>query len=227
MTPPLLSRAALSAWLTAAAGLLYLSWVVGDCVVPLPLATSFTSEYAAGGQPGAHFFRLADGGSGALLTVAGALLWRLLCSSRARWGALALTGWGLSTIVDAISPMSCSPHGTPSCVLTVDSFATAPDIVHVISSSLATVCAVLAVVLLTGVRPLAIAVVAATIAVTAIAGLHEIGISLPVGYVQRAQLLLLSCWAMTRPWAVNSWPIIHTAGHATSCVEPTVQKGEK
>lgn len=226
MTTPLSPRSAVPAWLLAAAGVCYLSWVAGDILTPLPLATSFTSEYAAGGQVGAHYFRLADGASGILLATAGGLLWLLLGRGWARWGALALVGWGGSTIVDAVSPMSCSPHGQPTCVLTADSFATTADIIHVLSSSAATVCAVLAVVLLSGWRPLAMGVVAATIAVTAISGLHEIGITVPVGYVQRAQLLLLSGWAITRPGALATWPACPVAPPAAH-PRPTSRPGTK
>lgn len=94
------------------AGVSYSSWIL-EFVLPLRLnpATSFLSELSTVGKPYRVLFQVADGVTGTPLIVAAVLAWihwprqsRLITTG---WVALAV--FGVSTIIDAVVPLTCVP----------------------------------------------------------------------------------------------------------------------
>ena len=98
------------------AALAYSTWVIAPWVgSELSPRTSFVSELYAEGQPFARLFRLSDAFAGATL-LAAMWLWRAPATP-AWWrvGRWSIAGFGLSTMLDAIFPMSCTPTNDPVC----------------------------------------------------------------------------------------------------------------
>ncbi|MFN8107655.1 MAG: DUF998 domain-containing protein [Nocardioidaceae bacterium] len=98
------------------AALTYSTWVIAPWVgSELSPRTSFVSELYAEGQPFAHLFRLSDAIAGVSL-VAAMLLWRAP-GTPAWWrvGRWSIAGFGLSTVLDATFPMSCTPSNDLAC----------------------------------------------------------------------------------------------------------------
>lgn len=94
----------------------YSTWVIAPWVgSTLSSRTSFVSELYSQGQPFAHLFRASDALAGAAL-MAAMWLWHPP-RSPAWWrvGRWSVFGFGLSTILDAIFPMSCTPTADPIC----------------------------------------------------------------------------------------------------------------
>lgn len=124
---------ALVAPLLLLGAVVYLSWVLAPWVAQggLDPVTTYASELAATDQPGSWFFRVADMFSGALLAAVGLiglLAYRrgeLTASAvlrqgpwRERWepiGWIALVVFGLATVADASSPLSCAPSADKVC----------------------------------------------------------------------------------------------------------------
>ena len=89
-----------------------LQWIVGS---PLSPTRSYISELAVAGQPYYQFFRMGDLVAGiGLAVLAGVLvIWRP--SSPMRLGSAALVVAAATSVVDALSPMSCAPSVDPRC----------------------------------------------------------------------------------------------------------------
>lgn len=89
-----------------------LQWVIGS---PLSLTRSYISELSVAGQPAYQAFRTGDLVAGfGLAVLAGTLtLWRP--SPQMRLGSAALTAAAATSIVDALSPMTCTPSTDIRC----------------------------------------------------------------------------------------------------------------
>lgn len=89
-----------------------LQWIVGSELSP---TRSYISELAVAGQPYYQFFRMGDLVAGiGLAVLAGVLvIWRP--SSPMRLGSAALVVAAATSVVDALSPMSCAPSVDPRC----------------------------------------------------------------------------------------------------------------
>lgn len=89
-----------------------LQWVIGS---PLSPARSYISELSVAGQPAYQAFRIGDLVAGFGLTVLGGilLLWRP--SPPMRLGSAALTIAAATAIIDALSPMTCTPSTDVWC----------------------------------------------------------------------------------------------------------------
>lgn len=111
-------RPALRPWTVAVlAGLLGycdfpLQWVVGS---PLSPTRSYISELAVAGQPYYQVFRIGDLVAGIGLAILAGVLVIWHPSSPMRLGSTALAVAAATSIVDALSPMSCAPSVDPRC----------------------------------------------------------------------------------------------------------------
>jgi Protein of unknown function (DUF998) len=103
------ARLALAALAAVANANFLLAPLVGARV---DLATGVISELSVPGQPGAVWFRLGDGTAGLLCAVL-ALPPRREAAPRARFRALCLAAFGLTTLVSALVPLSCAPSLGP------------------------------------------------------------------------------------------------------------------
>ncbi|MBB2900691.1 hypothetical protein FHR75_001479 [Kineococcus radiotolerans] len=159
------------------------------------LATGVISELSVAGQPGAAWFRLGDGAAGVLCALL-ALPPAREAVRRARFRALCLGVFGLTTLVSALVPLTCVPSLGPC---------PAPggaDVVHDAVSVLGTLAAVLGALALLrhargGLRPLA-ALAALGSAGT---GAYQVVTFLQGGdggggAAQRLQVLAVSLWVV-------------------------------
>ena len=89
-----------------------LQWVVGSQLSP---TRSYISELAVAGQPYYQIFRIGDLVAGIGLAILAGILviWRP--SAQMRLGSTALAVAAATSIVDALSPMSCAPSVAPRC----------------------------------------------------------------------------------------------------------------
>jgi hypothetical protein len=89
-----------------------LQWVIGS---PLSPTRSYISELSVAGQPAYQAFRIGDVVAGVGLTVLAGilLLWRP--SPPMRLGSAALTAAAVTSIIDALSPMTCTPSTDIGC----------------------------------------------------------------------------------------------------------------
>lgn len=89
-----------------------LQWVIGS---PLSTMRSYISELSVAGQPAYQTFRIGDLAAGFGLTVLAGilLLWRP--SPPMRLGSVALTIAAATAIIDALSPMTCTPSTDVQC----------------------------------------------------------------------------------------------------------------
>ncbi len=89
-----------------------LQWVIGS---PLSLTRSYISELSVAGQPAYQAFRIGDLVAGVGLTVLAGivLLWRP--SPPMRLGSAALIIAAATSIIDALSPMTCTPSTDIAC----------------------------------------------------------------------------------------------------------------
>lgn len=89
-----------------------LQWVVGS---PLSPTRSYISELAVAGQPYCQVFRIGDLVAGIGLAILAGVLVTWHPSSPIRLGSTALAVAAATSIVDALSPMSCAPSVDPRC----------------------------------------------------------------------------------------------------------------
>ncbi len=154
MTPtsPLPTRRRAAAVLLLLGALAYTAWVL-EVVVSTGLnpVEAYVSELAAVDQPLGGLFRATDLVAG-LLVLAGAVTALFTLERRpwatAGWAALAL--FGAATALDSRLPLSCAPTSDPACAARETAgLVPATHTAHAISSSLAMVGALGAIVLLT------------------------------------------------------------------------------
>lgn len=117
-TPLPTSRAATAARvLTLLVALCHLTWVL-EAVSPstLPVRSAYVSELMALDQPWSAGFRLIEAAAGVLTLAAVVLWWRV--GHRGVPALLTLAGFGvfgLATLADAATPMSCAPSVSRAC----------------------------------------------------------------------------------------------------------------
>lgn len=93
-----------------------LTWLWGPVLNPaIDPMRAYVSELAAADQPHRRVFMAGDLVMGLCLAVAGVLVWRRASCSRRRWGGAGFLVSGLATVVDALSPMDCSPSLSATC----------------------------------------------------------------------------------------------------------------
>lgn len=200
--------------------LCYASWLLGPVVNDhLSLTTSLVSELAADGQPMAVIFRLSDVIAGTLIGAASLLLWASTRQRRARRGWASLALFGLATIADGLSPLSCVATADHRCAAAELALAVPPaHAVHLVSSSLAGLLLVAAMVLLSGTArrqrwPLWVA------AAVSLAGLGwtmaaMAEASLLVGVAHRISLTAASAWLIVASRRLHDDPrTVVVGGH--------------
>ncbi|MFC4007747.1 alpha/beta fold hydrolase [Nonomuraea purpurea] len=179
---------AASAFIVAA--VLASAWITGQFTTPAVDRTDgFVSELAARDQPWTRLFRVSDGLSGLACALGVALVPRV---AREWQGWLALTGFGLFTIVTGLFPLDCATLSDPVCPDRDLSFG---HHVHTLAGMLATA-AVLAAMTLLSARWRSwvswlftgLSVVATTLTMAALAAGHGAGIA------HRAQLTMIAVW---------------------------------
>ncbi|MGW2399867.1 DUF998 domain-containing protein [Kitasatospora sp. NPDC001664] len=217
--------------------LAYTAWVL-EVVLSTGLdpVQTYVSELAAEDQPLGGLFRATDLVAGlAVLAGAGTAL---RCLERrpwsvAGWAALAL--FGLATAVDSRLPLSCTPTADPECAARETAgLVPATHTAHAISSSLAMVGAIGAVVLLTVAarrygwwRPLArygpwlvvAELLATTWSLTAIAAFEAGRGTWTPGAGQRSQILLIAVWLAVLAVSVGRSP-----GRSPGRADPRLEK---
>ncbi len=105
--------------LAIGAALLYMMWVFSPS--QLSPRTSFVSELLVHDQPGSGLLRAADVAAGSLVTIAAVLAWRRRrhVTDVPRWvltaAILGTAVFGLATIIDALSPLGCTPTASEAC----------------------------------------------------------------------------------------------------------------
>lgn len=153
------------ACLLALGSLCYLSWVAAPRVAAggLDPVSTYASELAATDQPGSAFFRMGDVLAGLLVATAAVLWLRTLRSGEprpdthgrllsrpVRFGVLALAIFGVVTVADAASPLSCAPSADAACAARESAFAVPwTHTAHVGTSVVASIAMLTAVLLLT------------------------------------------------------------------------------
>jgi hypothetical protein len=192
-------------WATVLAGVVYSAFLVTPVLdTRLDPGRSFVSEFAALDQQHDLAFRAVDAVVG-LVVVAAAV-------HVVRSAPLGL--FGVATLLDAAAPMTCAPSADPVCAAAEASRSALAFGVHEVSSVAANGAAILAVLLLAVARsrgrtahqpatPLegAMLVGLPLVAVPGllVVGEESVGLGLDdvVGYVQRVQVLALSCVLVT------------------------------
>lgn len=89
-----------------------LQWVIGS---PLSPTRSYISELSVAGQPAYQAFRIGDLVAGFGLAVLAGVLLRWRPSPQIRLGSAALTAAAATSIIDALSPMTCTPSTDIRC----------------------------------------------------------------------------------------------------------------
>ena len=74
----------------------------------IDLSTGVISELSVPGEPGSFWFRLGDGSAGLLCAVLALPVWRSRLR-HARFRAVCLAAFGVTTLVSAIVPLTCAP----------------------------------------------------------------------------------------------------------------------
>lgn len=198
-------------------GLLYADWVV-EFFLPIALSpsTSFISELSALDEPYHAVFRALDV-AGGVIVMAGALF-AFVASPKSRtfvitWSALAL--FGLSNVLDAMTPLSCTITVQNSCT---DQISRNPwnwvGDPHVYASTgeeaffaIAVVATALAM-RRSGAsrfdRRFALTLGALTVLASVLSGLLDVELTFLgrddlLGLVQRAEVLLIACWIALVP----------------------------
>lgn len=196
-------------WATAAAGCFYSLFLIAPLLGSrLDPASSFVSELAALDQPGSTVFRLVDMVVGVVVAVAGLVAAR---GGRHRWGWAGswFAVFGVGTVLDAATPMSCAPSAGSRCP--VGEGAGLADLVgpHELTSLLSNVAVLVAMALVTrswwsrrraGLRATVLQrACISSLPVAAVTGLVAVlhatvfgGLGSWVGWVQRVQVLTIS-----------------------------------
>lgn len=201
-----------AAALLALGALAYTAWVL-ELVIATGLdpVRAYVSELAAADQPLGGLFRATDLAAG-LLVLAGALT-ALTTGGRRPWttvGWSALALFGAATALDSRLPLSCAPTADPVCAARETAgLVPATHTAHAVSSTLAMLGALAALVLLTAAArrhghwpalarlgpPLVLAEAAATTWTLAeVAALTEGGDTWALGVGQRLQVLLVALY---------------------------------
>lgn len=122
--------------LLSIAAVTYATWVIGHLVnAGLSSYTSYASELAAVGEPWSWFFRTGDFVSGALVAAGGLAMWARTTDRHHRVGWGALIVFGATTMVDALSPLSCVATIDPVCARNEASFQVpATHLTHMVTS---------------------------------------------------------------------------------------------
>ncbi|MDQ6875837.1 MAG: DUF998 domain-containing protein [Actinomycetota bacterium] len=100
-----------------AAGITYSSWLAAPWLNPrVSVRASFVSDLGAAGQPHAGVFNSLDALAGIGIIVLAWGLWRRLGGGRLLGlGCLALAGFGVGSIAEAILPLDCAPSLNAAC----------------------------------------------------------------------------------------------------------------
>ncbi|MER5866865.1 DUF998 domain-containing protein [Kitasatospora sp. NPDC002040] len=221
--------------------LAYTAWVL-EVVLSTGLdpVQTYVSELAAEDQPLGGLFRATDLVAGlAVLAAAGTALWRpgpYRAGRRpwavAGWSALAL--FGAATAVDSRLPLSCTPTADPECAARETAgLVPATHTAHAVSSSLAMVGAIGAVVLLTvaarrygwwpplaryGPWLVAAELLATVWSLGAIAAFEAGHGTWTMGAGQRSQILLIAVWLAVLSRSVATEP--RKTAEPTAVAEP-------
>jgi hypothetical protein len=202
-------------WATVLAGVVYSAFLVTPVLdTRLDPGRSFVSEFAALDQQHDLAFRAVDAVVGLVVVAAAVHVVRSAPVRAVRWAGAALGLFGVATLLDAAAPMTCAPSADPVCAAAEASRSALAFGVHEVSSVAANGAAILAVLLLAVARsrgrtahqpatPLegAMLVGLPLVAVPGllVVGEETVGLGLDdvVGYVQRVQVLALSCVLVT------------------------------
>ncbi|KQV74732.1 hypothetical protein ASC61_06775 [Aeromicrobium sp. Root344] len=203
--------------LLLAGGLLYANWVV-QLVLPVHLSvlTSYVSELSALSRPYHQVFRSLDVLSGVLVmagATAGLVVARRDRPAVAAWAALAL--FGLSNILDALTPLPCTltvgaacntsaPHDAWGWVGDPHLYASLGEEVFFAAALVAVVIALRAGGATVATRGRAevlgaVAVCASVVAGLLTAQLNFLGHDLLLGLAQRVEVLLMALWIALIP----------------------------
>jgi hypothetical protein len=211
-------------------GLLYADWVV-EFFLPVALSpvTSFISELSALDEPYHAVFRTLDV-AGGLIVMAGAVC-AFAASPKSRalvagWSALAL--FGLSNVLDAMTPLSCTITVREACTdqIPQDPWNWVGD-PHVYASTGEEVFFAIAFVAIalamrgSGAsrfdRHFALGLGALTVLASALSGLLDVELTFLghndlLGLVQRAEVLLIACWIALVPGRLVMLAVPRPAG---------------
>lgn len=195
---------------TVLAGVVYSAFLATPLLgTRLDPARSYVSELAALDQPRAGVFRVVDAVVGLVVVIAAVHVAPGARVAAVRWAGVALGLFGVATLLDVAAPMTCAPSADAACAAAESSRSVLAFGVHEVSSFVANLAAILAVVLLAVARSrgrsadqpaspfegallvgLPLVVVPGLLVV-----LEEtvgLGLDPVVGYVQRVQVLALS-----------------------------------
>ena len=195
---------------TVLAGVVYSAFLATPLLgTRLDPARSYVSELAALDQPHAAVFRIVDAVVGLVVVIAAAHVTHGARVAAVRWAGVALGLFGVATLLDVAAPMSCAPSADAACAAAESSRSVLAFGVHEVSSFVANLAAIVAVVLLAAARSrgrtarqpasafeggllvgLPLVVLPGLLVV-----LEEtvgLGLDPVVGYVQRVQVLALS-----------------------------------